>query len=258
MRFCENKKFHIYCVLFYDFTHKTRIVVEMERIVRKMNLDIILDKCFGYAFDRNMYYYDSIDSYYSGEEPSFWRKVKFYSRILVLMITTVKSGLSTLFPETLLLTPLTDSTLIYGKQSILVNAVIFGLGLITLSAKLMLGYYESKNNLKVFDIIVDLKARKQKYRMSQKHIKKITIRTGLLYYGYIRIIGSCILFSSIICTTCATIGTYLYCDYGNVIILWLWTIILNIYINQILIIVLYGTLWFYLPITVLNYRSVQN
>ena len=254
MRFCENKKFHIYCVLFYDFTHKTRIVVEMERIVRKMNLDIILDKCFGYAFDRNMYYYDSIDSYYSGEEPSFWRKVKFYSRILVLMITTVKSGLSTLFPNTLQLTPLTDATILFGKQSILVNAAILSLCMVSLLTRFVKVYYERRKNLKVFDIVYDLKARKQKYQMSQKHIKQITFRTCLLYYGYIRIIGSISLFLATMLALGGTIGSYLYSDYGNVIILWFWTIVFIIAINEVIIIVLYASFWFYTPITLLNYR----
>ena len=118
----------------------------------------------------------------------------------------------------------------------------------------MIVYYESKKNFKIFDIIVDLKARKQKYQMSQKHIKRLTLRTGLLYYGYIRIIGSIVMFVCILCSICGTIATYLTCDYGNVIILWFWTIGVNIAVNEIIIIVLSGSFLFYLPITVLNYR----
>ena len=76
------------------------MLLRMERIVRKNNLGKILDKLVDYAFDRNMIYHNSIDSYYSGEEPSFWRKVKFYSRFLVLITAIVKTGLSTLYFQT--------------------------------------------------------------------------------------------------------------------------------------------------------------
>ena len=51
-----------------------------------------------------------------------------------------------------------------------------------------------------------------------------------------------------------TIEAYLYCDYGNVIILWLWSICYIIVFKQIMIIVLYGSFFFYLPISVLNYK----
>ena len=91
----------------------------MDEILKKINLNELLDKFCRYAFDRHIFYHDSIDSYYSGEEPSFWRKVKFYLRFLVLIISTAKTCLSTLFPNTLLLTPLTDATIIFGKQSTL-------------------------------------------------------------------------------------------------------------------------------------------
>ena len=99
-----------------------------------------------------------------------------------------------------------------------------------------------------------MKARKQKYRMSRKHIKKITLRTCLLYYGYIRITGSFVLFICAIASISVTIGTYLFFDYGNVITLWFWTITYVIAINEVLIIVLWGAFFFYVPITLLNYR----
>ena len=137
----------------------------MDRIFKKVNLDEILDKLCVYAFDRNIFYHNSIDSYHSGEEPSFWVKIKFYSRFLVLILWTVKSGLSTLFPDKLSLTPLIDFTILYGKQAILINAHIFTISIVILSAKLVFVYYESQNNLKVFDIVVDLKARKHKYKV---------------------------------------------------------------------------------------------
>ena len=149
---------------------KTELVLKWIELLKKINLDKILDKSIGYAFDRNMFYHNSIDSYYSGEEPSFWRKVKFYSRFSVLMIETVKFGLSTLFPNTLLLTPLTDATIIFGKEAILLNAVLFSLFIITLLIKLIFVHYESHNNIKVFDIVYDLKASKQKYRVSKNYV----------------------------------------------------------------------------------------
>ena len=230
------------------------LLLRMDRIIRNINLNNLLEKLCRYGFDRNIFYHNSIDSYYSGEEPSFWRKVKFYLRFLVLIVLTMKSGLNTLFPETLLLRPLIDATILYGKQSIFFHAVQFSLCMVSLFAKSVVFYYESKKNLKIFDIIVDLKAGKQKYQMSQKHIKKISFRSYLLYYGYLRITSSIAMLLSIFVHTSITIGTYLYCDYGNVINLWLWTIIIIIAFNQVIIIVLYGAFWFYIPITVLNYR----
>ena len=223
----------------------------MDRIVNRINLNEQLDKVLGYGFDRNIFYHNSIDSYYSGEEPSFWRKVKFYLRFLVLIILMVKTGLSTLFPKTLLLTPLTDATIIFAKEAILPNAAVLSLAIVTLSGKLVIGYYEWRKKVKFFDVVVDLKARKHKYQMSRKHIKKLTIRTWLLYYGYIRIIGSIGFFTF---SLIAISATYLYRDYGNVIIPWFYCIVFILGGNDIFIIVLYGTFFFYLPITLLNYR----
>ena len=65
----------------------------MDKIIEKVSLNEIVDKWLAYVFDRNIFYHNSIDSYYSGEEPSFWRKVKFYLRFLVLIIFVIKSGL---------------------------------------------------------------------------------------------------------------------------------------------------------------------
>ena len=233
---------------------QSSIVVEMDGIIKKISMDKILDKLLDYAFDRNIFYHNFIDSYYSGEEPSFWREIMFYSRFLVLIIIMVKTGISTLYPGKLLLTPLTDATILFGKQAIFVNAIFFSLSIVTLSGKLVLVYYESKKKLKFFDIVYDLKARKQKYQMSQKHIKKITSSTWLIYYGYIRITGSIILYVFTLSTICVTIGVNLYYEYGNVIILWMWTITMIYTSNQIIIICLFSAFFFYLPITLLNYR----
>ena len=100
-------------------------------------------------------------------------------------------------------------------------------------------------------MLVDLKARKQKYQMSQKHIKKITFRARLLYYGYIRIITFTLLSIGIAMAISATIATQIYC---NVIILWFWTIVFIIAVNEITFIAIIGTIFFNIPITVLNYR----
>ena len=90
--------------------------------------------------------------------------------------------------------------------------------------------------------------------MSQKHIKKLTSRTWLLYYGYMRINGSIVFFICTMAAILTTMVTYLYCDYGNVITLWFWTITFIIAINDFLIIVFYVSFCFYIPITLLNFR----
>ena len=51
-----------------------------------------------------------------------------------------------------------------------------------------------------------------------------------------------------------TIATYLNYEFGNVIILWLWTIVFIMTSNQIKNIMLIGAFLFYVPITLLNYR----
>ena len=42
----------------------------MDQIVRKTYLDKLLNKMVRYAFDKNILYCDSVDSYYSRKEPS--------------------------------------------------------------------------------------------------------------------------------------------------------------------------------------------
>ena len=51
-----------------------------------------------------------------------------------------------------------------------------------------------------------------------------------------------------------TIAAYLYCDYGNVITLWFWTITFIIAISEFLVMVFYVSFCFFIPITLLNYR----
>ena len=151
---------------------------------------------------------------------------------------------------------MTDWTIIFGNKSILPNALLFGLAVIVLLAKFVVNYYESKKNVKFLDIIVDLKENKHKYEMSQKHIRKVTFMSWLIYYGHIRIIGSISLLFATFVVISTTIWTYILVllDYGNVIAMLLWAIAFIIAMNEVIIIVLYGAFFFYLPITVLNYK----
>ena len=219
-----------------------------------MKLNKILDKFFEYCVNSNIIYYDSINSYYSRKEPTLSRKIKFYLRFFIFVIFTIKYSLLLLYPEKLQGTLLTDITIIFGNQVNLVHALMLGLGIQVLLIKLTIAYYEARKNLKVIDMFMDFKARKPMYQISHKHLKKITLRAFLIYYGYIRITGSLTLYIGSIIEIFATVISYLYLDYGNVITLWLWTILLIMTINEILIVVLVGAFLFYIPIMLLNYR----
>ena len=72
------------------------------------------------------------------------------------------------------------------------------------------------------------------YRISQRHLKKITLRAFIIYYGYIRIFMTILSLSNILVTICATIAANLHYDYGNVIILWLWTFCIIIFFIETL------------------------
>ena len=226
----------------------------MDKLIRKINIDKLLDKVIKYFIDSHMLYHDSIESYYSRKEPTFMRKTKFYLTFLLLVIFNVKHGLISLYPDTLQWTLLKDGTIIFGKQANIVHAELLSLGMVTLIGKLVMAYYESRKNIKLIDIFVDWKARKPMYRMSQKHLKKITLKAFILYYVYMRIFGSIVMY---ICAAIVIIITqlaYLNCDYGNVIILWFWTIIIILTFNQIKYIMLSGAIIFNVPITLLNYK----
>ena len=147
-----------------------------------------------------------------------------------------------------------DITIIFAKQAKLLHAMFLSLGIVTILGKLVIFYYESHKKLKVNDMYVDWMARKPMYQISQRHLNKLTLRTFILYYGYIKITA---LIGMVLITLIAisvTITTYLYYDYGNSIILWLWTVIFIITVNQIKNIMVIGTFLFYVPITILNYR----
>ena len=238
---------------FYDL-HKR--LVTMDRIFRKINMDFdkILDKFDKYSIDSCILYYDSIDSYYSGKEPTFKRKTKYYLTFLLLVIFNVKYGLLSLYPDKLQWTLLKDFTLIFGKQAQLVDAMFFSLGMVTILGKLVIFYYEIHRKLKINDMFVGWKERKPMYQLSEKHVKKLTIRSFILYYGYIKMIGSIGMLFVILIATIVTIETYLYYNYGNVIILLFWTIIYIMTAHQIKTTLILGTFMFYVPITSLSYR----
>ena len=78
--------------------------------------------------------------------------------------------------------------------------------------------------------------------------------TSILYYGYIRILGSIGIFIFTFATISLTIVYYLYYDYGNVIVLCFWTPLLIFMTYQTSVVLLMATVLFYLPITLLNYK----
>ena len=205
----------------------------MDRMLRIININFvkILDKVIKYCIDSYVFYYDSIDSYFSSKEQTLWRRTKYYLRFLLLVIFIVKYGLLSLYPDKLQSIILKDATIIFGKQARLVHAMFLSLGMVTLIGKLILLHYESRKNLHVFDMIVGVKTRKPMYQMSQSHLKKLTLRSLILYYGFIRISGSISYPIVIVIMTMMTTVTYLHHDYGNFIILWLWTTIIILTFN---------------------------
>ena len=217
-------------------------------------MDKLLDNVIQYTIDRNILYCDSVDSYYSGKEPSFWRKVNYNLRFLVVAIHVVKYGLFMLYPNTVHLTALQDNSTLFGKQAIIAQALLFSLYLTTLLAKLIVVHYESRKKIEFIDMIVDFKARKPSYQLNQKHRKKITLRTFILYYGFIRTTGTIISIFLTFFFIIYTFVVYLYGEYNSIIMLIFWTIINVIAINELRIIAIFGTLFFYFPITLLNYR----
>ena len=91
------------------------------------------------------------------------------------------------------------------------------------------------------------------YQISQSHVKKLPLRSFVLYYGFIKVIGAFSFFISIFIITWMTIATYLYCNYANVIILLSWSILVITALDNIIITLLFGTFMFFFPITLLNY-----
>ena len=217
-------------------------------------LDEILEINVQYVIDNYIFYHDSIENYYSGKQPSKYRKLKFYLTFVFLTIFNVKYGLLLLYPNKLIWTPLKDVTMLLGEQAILVHALLFSISLVTISIKFLMLYYEAKSELKIYDIIVAIKARDQSYMLSQEHFTKIKLITSIIYYGFVRIVGFIIVLVFSCTITSFTIVAYQHHDYGNVITLWLWTFLLIYTINQIRIVLMMGAFFFYLPISVLNYK----
>ena len=141
---------------------------------------------YQYAAQGCVYYYDTIENYFSRKEPTLRRKIRYYLTFVLLAIFNIKYGLLTLYPDKVQLTLLKDFTLLFGIEAKLLYAMFFCLGFVGFSAKLMLAYYESRSNLKFWDIIVELKAGHPLYKLNKEHHNKLTLRAMILYYVYVR------------------------------------------------------------------------
>ena len=124
-------------------------------IQREIQFDKVLDKFIQFLINRNLIYYDSLDSYFSGKEPTLWRKIKFYWKFVILAIFNVKYGLLLLYPDQLQWTLLKDATMIFGKQANLPHALLFSIGMVTLLGKVVIAYYESRKNLYFCNLAID-------------------------------------------------------------------------------------------------------
>ena len=136
----------------------------MDKFQQKLNFNKILDNVIQYAMDYSIYYYDSIESYYSREEPTIKRKIKFYGTFLLLVIFTVKYGLVSLYPDIMQWKSMKDATMMFGDQAFLMHAIFFILALVTTLGKSVMVYYEWKKELAIFDMIVAVKTGKQEIR----------------------------------------------------------------------------------------------
>ena len=135
-------------------THIKPIGQTMDEIVRKMNMDNISDKFLRYCFDRNIFYYDSIESYLSRKEPTLSRKIKFYLRFLLLVIFTVKYGLLTIYPDKFKWLATKELSIIFGEQANLFHALEFGFALLTLVSKWIVVYYESRKDFYIINFLL--------------------------------------------------------------------------------------------------------
>ena len=226
----------------------------MDQLRRQMNLNKLLDNVVQYAIDNYIFYFDSIESYYSRRKPSLKRKTNFYLIFTLLVVFTVKYGLLSLYPDKLQWTPMKDLTLMFGEQAILFHGLFFSFGLVTIMGKLVIVYYEYRSNLEIYDLFINWKARKPSYKISQQHLKKLELRTFVLYYGYIRIVGFLFKVGCTLFAVSFALATYFYCDYGNVVSLLVWTLLFLMLVNQMTIVIMAGTFLFYVPITLINYR----
>ena len=220
----------------------------------QQEFDKLLYNNIQYAINNYIFYYDSIENYYSRQQPSMYRKFNYFMTFVLLAIFNVKYGLLLMYPDELMWTPMKDGTMILGDQAILFHALLFSISLVTISGKLVIVFYEAKAEFKPYDLIVAINKRDPRYTLSEEHMKKIKFITSILYYGYIRIFGSIAIFVFSFTAFSLTIVTYLYYDYGNVVVLCLWTLHLIFMISQTNIVLLMGSFLFYLPITYLNYK----
>ena len=225
----------------------------MNQILRKTNLNKINEEAIQYAFDKYLFYYDSIESFYSRKEPTLKRKVMFYLKFILLAIFNVKYGILSLYANKDQMPILTDATIIMGDGSKLLCAMFFSLGLLLMVGKLMFVYYEKQSKIKFIDMVVGLNMGNPIYKISMEHRNKLTLRSFLLYNIYIKIFGLFAVLFGEFCTICGTIVVHVYGDYGNVILLWISSLNILFVFNQFQILFWVGYL-FYLPITLLNYK----
>ena len=228
-----------------NFTKMDQLLPELDKTIVNM---------VEYSVNNYTIYYDSLESYYSRKVPSFKRKILFYLTFVLFAVFNVKYGLLLMYPNKMMWTPMKDWTMVLGNQAVLVHALLFSISLVALTAKLVVVYYEAKSELKILDIFAAIISRDQSYMLNQKHFKKIKFGTSFFYYIFVRIFGFIVVVVFTFCITGLTIVVYLYYDYGNVITLWLWTVLMIFIINQIKVVVLLGTILFYLPITLIKYK----
>ena len=226
----------------------------MEQLGRKADMATILDGVIQYAIDSYIFYYDSMESYYCRKEPSLKRKIKFYLTFLLLTIFIFKYGLLSLYPDKLLLVSMKDASIELGDQATPAHALLFIIGLVTTFGKLVMVYYERRSKLEIFNMIVGWKAGQARHTVNQQHERTLTIRAFFLYYVYIRFFGFVILTVFSFCIISITMATHLYGFDGNVIILWLWSLLVIMAIDQGKTVLMIGTFMFYVPIMKLNYR----
>ena len=232
----------------------SNITDKLRQKARDVKLLTICDKAFEYAFDNYIFYYDSIDSYYSRKSPSLRRKIMFFWVFFLLFVEIVKCIYVSLYPDEIFWLPIKDALMVFGKQANSVYALLLCLGMVTFFGKLIMVFYEAKSQIKVFDIMRYWKARNPNYIIRYDHDRALTIKAILLYYVYLKFMGNIAFVFILFGAFAVTIGAYLYFDYGNVILLCLWTLAFSFVMRQMILVVLIASFFFYIPISGLNYK----
>ena len=228
---------------------------KLRQKARDVNVVTIGEKVFEYAFDNYIFYHDSMDGYYSRKSPSLRRKIMFFWIFFLLFVEIVKCIYVSLYPELQLWLPIKDGLMVFGKQANSVYALLLSLGMVTFFAKLTMVFYESRSQIGVFDLMVAWKARVSHFTIRSDHERSLTVKAFLLYYVYLKFLGNIVFFFIMFGAFAVTIGAYLYFDYGNVVLLWLWTLAFMVVMKQMILVVLIGSFFFYIPISGLIYST---